>query len=105
MGRTDLTLTFEEKEQCLDQIMTKRNEDDMTITEQCFYILFESMDDRFIIYLLNEVPNMKKYLNMTNMLGWLPVFRVLHLMQHGEAWESTTNSRQTKKYAVANKLL
>lgn len=73
----------------------------MTILEQAFFILFEEGDDRFVLYLLNQIPNITKYLETQNKDGKLPLFRVLHLFQD-ELYES---ERTKKNGQMAEKIL
>ena len=53
----------------------------MNILEESFFILFESGLEKYVLYLLNNIPNIKQYLYTMNADGWFPLFRVLHLFQ------------------------
>lgn len=63
----------------IDSLMKLRNAAGMTMLEIAFFILFEEGDERFVLYLLNQVPNIHLYLYTLNHDGWFPLFRVLHL--------------------------
>lgn len=65
----------------IDTLMTWENDDGMSILESAFFILFEAADDRFVLNLLNQIPNISEYLETPNGDGKLPLFRVLHLFQ------------------------
>ena len=50
------------------------------LLEKCCFILFDTAkDERFLLYVLKEVPGVTKYLYITDQNGWFPIFRILHL--------------------------
>ena len=64
----------------IEKLMAHENADGYNIIEQSLSILFEDDDEIYILYLLSNVPNVKKFLHQTSKSnGWLPVFRVLHI--------------------------
>lgn len=64
---SNLPQKLEDRSHLLDGVMKLKNvEDDMTIVESAFFILFERWDERFIMFLLNEVPHVAKYLHICN---------------------------------------
>lgn len=68
------------KDNILEDLMTVKNDEDgMTILEQSFFLLFAEGEEQFVIYLLNEIPNIQSFLYQVDDRGWLPLFRVLHL--------------------------
>lgn len=81
--------------------MERKNEEGFNILEESFFILFEHGDELFALYLLNNLPNISKYLYQKNNEGWFPLFRVLHLFQR-EIYES---DRGTRNKGIAQKLL
>ena len=82
--------------------MAQENSDGLRLIEQCLNILFEDDDEMYAMYLLENVPNIKKYLHQpTRRTGWLPMFRVLNLFQMKE-WQT---EKSIEKYEKAQKLL
>lgn len=71
----------QEQNDIIEKMMTAKNEDGLNFLEKCIFILFEFNDDRFLFHVLKEVPNISKYLYVTNEKGWLPIFRILHLFR------------------------
>jgi len=37
--------------------MARKNDDNLNILDQSFFILFEDGDERFVLYLLEHLPN------------------------------------------------
>jgi len=62
--------------------MALENTDGERLLDQCFNILFEDDDEIYLMYLLEYIPKINKYLHEpTKNTGWLPLFRVLNLFQ------------------------
>jgi len=55
----------------------RRNRDGLNLVEQCCFLLFERKEERFLLYILAEVPDICLYLYKTNDRGWFPLFRIL----------------------------
>ena len=85
----------------IDDLMERRNEEGKNVLEQAFWILFEIEDDRFILHLIENLPNVAKYLYIPNDEGWFPVFRILNLFQI----ELYSSDRITKARESAQKIL
>lgn len=86
----------------IEKLMTQENSDGLRVVELCLNILFEEDDEMYIIYLIENVPNIKKYLHHVNKSnGWLPIFRVLNIFQNKD-WET---EKTNEKYKKADKLL
>lgn len=85
----------------IENLMDRKNEDGLNILEQAFFILFEHKQPNFVLYLLNNLPNIKSYLYRTNKQGWFPLFRVLHLFQK-DIYESNVTA---KKKEICQELL
>lgn len=47
--------------------------------EQCCFVLFEKKEDKFLCYILQEIPDICQYLYKTNDKGWFPLFRILDI--------------------------
>ena len=63
----------------LDSLMDHNNEDGYNIIQHAFFLLFAESREDFLFYILENVPNVSKYLYCLDSKGWFPVFRVLHL--------------------------
>ena len=77
--------------------MSYRNEEGQNILFKAFFVLFEHQNADFVLYLLNNLPNVERYLYDTNEHGWFPLFRVLHLFRV-DRFES--EDKKLKKQAI-----
>ena len=59
--------------------MNHTNEDGMNVLEAAIFLVFSRSDERFVMFLMENMYGIKKYLLNCNDEGWLPIFRVLHL--------------------------
>ena len=55
-----------EGNEIIRDLMMRRNSDGLNILEQCCGILFEHQEERFLMYVLSEVPDSCQYLYKTN---------------------------------------
>lgn len=87
----------------LDALMNRSNAEGLNLLEAAIFVLFSTADDRFLIYLIENMPNIKKYLHNCNDEGWLPLFRILHLFQRklkdneGQSVEDPKQIERTEK--------
>lgn len=95
------TSSKSDTDKLLDTVMKTRHEDGLNILERCCYILFENKDERFLLFVLEEVPNVQRYIYIRNSEGWLPIFRLLHLF-NVQLYENEKTKR-TKE--IAQKVL
>ena len=63
---TQISFSNDESIDILDMIMKMRSDEGMNIIEMCCFILFEKKDNSYLIFVLNEVPNVVKYFYKTN---------------------------------------
>lgn len=74
-------MPLNEKASCLnfEQVMSMgKNKYDLVY--QCCDIMFTFKDSRFLLFILNNVPDIKSYLHMINPeTSWLPLFRILNI--------------------------
>ena len=56
----------EDSKDIINRVMMSRNEDGLTFVEQCCFILFYKKDERFLLQVLRDVPNIAKFLYITN---------------------------------------
>ena len=61
----------------IKDLVMRRNVEGLNLIEQCCFALFERKEERFLLYVLAEVPDVCQYLYKTNDRGWFPLFRIL----------------------------
>ena len=71
----------EDQPDIIETLMANTNENGLNILEHAFFILFEHEDESFCLHLLQNLPNIEKYMYKQDEKGWFPVFRVLHIFQ------------------------
>lgn len=81
----------------IDLLMETKNGNGQTLLDQCCFVLYEDMDERYLMHVLGSVPNVVKYLERTNEQGWQPLFRILHLFRY--QYYVTDQVTKTKKLA------
>ena len=52
-----------------------------SLLQHCCDILFAEQDERFLVFALNRIPNVRFHLYKINSSGWFPIFRILNLFQ------------------------
>ena len=75
-NHTDQELEYGE---IIRHVMMCKNKEGLNMVEQCCQLLFEFEEERFLIYVLKEVPDVCQYLYKTNDQGWFPIFRILNI--------------------------
>ena len=83
----------------INKLMGSENSDGQSVMEQCFFILFETMDESYIMFILEHIPNIEWYMYITNDQGWFPLFRVLHLFQPVDLMHQYEKSKNQNKIA------
>lgn len=76
------TVSFDDTNKIAEQLMTTKNSDELTLLEQCCFILFEKKDERFLLSVISNVPNVNKYLLTKTSDGSLPIMRNIDLFQN-----------------------
>ena len=61
----------------IDGLMRKRNKKGNNLLYQCCSKIRDTKDDRYLIYLLKNVPNVEKYLYKLSKHGQFSVFQIL----------------------------
>lgn len=96
-----------EKTDCdIKRLMIMKNKEGLTTLERCFEILALEKDPFFVIFILTNIPRIKRYLHMPNQVsGQLPIFRALHYFKKQLYARNEINVDKDTTVKLAQKLM